>query len=204
MSHIEVRLKGIKVARATQHVNQSEVAPLCLKGVKVARTTQYVNKTEVPPLCPGWQIEVRKCVESFWRAVCPIRNRCCIEYERQLICHLELVITIYVQERLIRTSPITWDDLMSDLEAFAAASTPLLDKLNKLSPVSPVWVRIQRQDPRASLANARDGHRRALRGHTRSIGARRGPRRPRGKGGPTRVRGSISQTGSPIYLRPLA
>jgi hypothetical protein len=43
--------------------------------------------------------------------------------------------------------------LLSNLEAFAAALRPILEKLNKLSPR--VWVRIQGQDPRTSLANAR-------------------------------------------------
>jgi hypothetical protein len=142
MSQIEVRLKGIKAAQ-----------PLCFKDVEVARTTLYVNQTEVPPLCQGWQIEVWKCVESFLAGGLTNQERCCIE--RHLIYDLELAITVYVQKRLICTKPITWDDLMSDLEAFAAASTALFDVLNKLSPANPVWVRIQRQDPRANLANAR-------------------------------------------------
>jgi hypothetical protein len=144
MSHIEVRLKGIKAAQ-----------PLRLKDVEVARTTLYVNQTEVPPLCQDWDIEVWKCLESFLAGRLSNQELCCIDFKRQLISRLELVITIYVQARLIRTSPIYWDDLMSDLEAFAAASTSLLDELNKLSPANPVWVRIQRQDPRANLANAR-------------------------------------------------
>jgi hypothetical protein len=126
-----------------------------LKGDKVARTTQYVNQTEVPSLCPDWEIFVQRCVRSFLAGRPSHQEASCNEYQRQLIRHLELVISIYVQERLIRTSPITWDDLLSNLEAFAAALTPILEKLNKLSPADPVWVRIQKQNPRASLANAR-------------------------------------------------
>jgi hypothetical protein len=153
MSHTEVRLKRTNVARTTQDVNQTGVPPFSLKNVEVVRTTQYVNQTEVPPLCQDWHIDVWKCVESFLAGRLTNQERRCIE--RQLIYDLELAITVYVQKRLIRTTkPITWDDLMSDLEAFAAASTALFEKLNKLSPANPVWVRIQRQDPRANLANA--------------------------------------------------
>jgi hypothetical protein len=126
-----------------------------LKGNEVARTTQYVNWTEVPSLCPDWQIFVQRCVRSFLADRSPNQEPGCIAYQRQLIRHLELVISIYVQERLIRTRPITWDHLLSDLEEFAAALTPILEKLNKLFPADPVWVRIQRQEPRASPANAR-------------------------------------------------
>ena len=126
-----------------------------LKGSKVARTTHYVNQTEVPPLCLGWQIWVRKCVQSFLTDRLSNQESCCIDYQHELICHLELVVSIYVQERLIRVSPITWDDLVSDLEAFATASTAFLDELNKLSPLNPVCVRIQRQDPRSNPVNVR-------------------------------------------------
>jgi hypothetical protein len=124
-----------------------------LKGGEVARTTQYVNQTEVPPLCPGWQIYVQECIRRILAGRLSDQELRCVD--RQLASHLELVISIYVHERLIRTSPITWNDLVADLETFASASTSLLDELNKLSPVSPVWVRIQKQNPRVSPANGR-------------------------------------------------
>jgi hypothetical protein len=150
MSHIEVRLNGIKYVR----VGQTEKGLPSLKDAEVARTTQYVNQTEVPPLCPGWQIEARKCVDSLLAGRLSNQECHCVQYA--LLRHLELVITSYVHERLLRTSPITWDNLISDLEAFAAASAPFLDKSNNLSAINPIWRRIQEQDPHASLANTRE------------------------------------------------
>jgi len=152
-----------------------------LKGNKVARTTHYVNRTKVPSLCPDWQIVMQKCVRSFLAGRSSSPEPSCIEYQRQFVRHLDLVISIYVQERLIRTSPITWDDLLPNLEAFAAALTPVLEKLNKLSPADPVWVRIQRQDPRANLANARAVIT-ALSEDTRAALARARAERAEGKG----------------------
>jgi hypothetical protein len=149
MSHIEVPLKGIKYVR----VGQTLKGLPSLKDAEVARTSLHLNQTEVPRLCPGWQIEVRKCVGTFLAG--RLSNQECYCVQDALLRHLELVITSYVHERLIRTSPITWDNLISDLEAFAAASAPFLDKLNKLSPIDSVWRRIQAQDPHASLANTR-------------------------------------------------
>jgi hypothetical protein len=76
-----------------------------LKGNKVARTTQYVNRTEVPSLCPDWRIFVQRCVRSFLADRSYNQEPSCIKYRRRLIRHLELVISIYVQERLIRNQP---------------------------------------------------------------------------------------------------
>ena len=145
-----------------------------LKGNEVARTTQYVNWTEVPSLCPDWQIFVQRCVRSFLADRSPNQEPGCIAYQRQLIRHLELVISIYVQERLIRTRPITWDRLLSDLEEFAAALTPILEKLNKLSPADPVWGADTETGPARQPCQCPRGHRRPLRERTRSVGVRQG------------------------------
>jgi hypothetical protein len=60
--------------------------------------------------------------------------------------YLELVITNYVQQRVVRTNPITWRELLSDLDAISAAAKSLFDELGKRAIINdPVWPRIWRE-----------------------------------------------------------
>jgi hypothetical protein len=124
-----------------------------LKGTNVKRTTAYINNTETPPLCAGWQIHVKNYIRKILECRHSDGELCCIE--SNFVYHLEIIIGVYVSERISRIKPFTWDDLTSELETLENASLALLNILSKLTHSNPVWIRIERHDPRLNLANAR-------------------------------------------------
>jgi hypothetical protein len=135
---IEVRLKGVEHG---------------LDHTKVVGVTPYVNKREVPPLCPTWQVVVPEFLRSLLVGRFSAPEARCIE--RTIVPHLETILVTYVYQRLVRTSPITWNDLMSDLERLSTASKSLLGVLNGLSPADAVWLRLQAEAPGTSLSGVR-------------------------------------------------
>lgn len=118
-SHIEVRLKGIP------------------RGGSLSQATSYntvemVNRTAVPHLGDRWKQSVAK---HFLNGLSESEFR-----------YLELVIANYVRQRVVRTNPITWKELLSDLDAISAAAKSLFDELGKRTITNdPIWPRIWRE-----------------------------------------------------------
>jgi hypothetical protein len=106
----------------------SSIAVYVKKDLTPVRLTAFVNKAAVPPLCNAWRSAVNEYDLS----------------ERDLY-YLECVLANYVNERLVLTNPITWDDLLDDLRAFSKASTVFLGELSRRSTEDSVWHRVQKE-----------------------------------------------------------
>jgi hypothetical protein len=104
------------------------------------RVTQYVNKAAVPQLSAGWGLAVAKLFPN--------------SLSQRELRYLELVIANYVNERLVRTNPITWNALLDDLQALSSASKVLLGELNKRGHDDSIWQRVSKELPPEGFALA--------------------------------------------------
>ena len=102
--HVEVSLQGIPRGGS----------PLQFKS---SRTVAIINGMAVPKLRDGWKNSIAK---HFLNGLS--------EGELQ---YLEIVILNYCNERVIRTNPITWEKLLSELDAISAAAKSLSNELPK-------------------------------------------------------------------------
>jgi hypothetical protein len=118
--HIDVRLKGIPSGGSPLQYTSSRAVPI-------------INGTAVPPLRDGW---IQCLANHFWNGL-----------STGELQYLELVIANYVNERVIRTKPITWKELLSELHGISAAAKSLMDELNKRATNDAIWTRVLRQLP---------------------------------------------------------
>lgn len=117
--HVEVSLKGIPRGGS----------PLQFKS---SRTVAIINGMAVPKLRDGWKNSIAK---HFLNGLS--------EGELQ---YLEIVIVNYCNERVIRTNPITWEKLLSELDAISAAAKSLFDELEKRAIINdPIWPRVWKE-----------------------------------------------------------
>ena len=120
--HVEVSLQGIPRGGS----------PLQFKS---SRTVAIINGMAVPKLRDGWKNSIAK---HFLNGLS--------EGELQ---YLEIVILNYCNERVIRTNPITWEKLLSELDAISAAAKSLSDELKKRAIINdPIWPRVWNELPK--------------------------------------------------------
>jgi hypothetical protein len=120
-SHVEIRLKGNPNGSSRLQFTSSS-AFLILNG------------TKVPSLRDGW---VQSVAKHFANGL-----------SNSDLQYVEVVIANYVNERVIRTKPITWKELLSGIDATSAAAKTLFAELNKRSSINdPIWLRVLRQIP---------------------------------------------------------
>lgn len=121
-SHIQILLKGIPSGGTPLEFKSSDVVPV-------------INGMAVPPLRDGWNKSIAK---HFLNGLS--------EGELQ---YLEIVIVNYCNERVIRTNPITWEKLLSELDAISAAAKSLSDELEKRAIINdPIWPRVWKELPK--------------------------------------------------------
>jgi hypothetical protein len=107
---------------------------------ETVRVTQYLNKAAVPPLGDTWKLAVPK---HFPKGL-----------SQREIRYLEMVAANYVNERVVRTNPIAWNDLLGELRELSDASKHLLGQINNrgLGSGDSIWQRVLKEAPPGNLA----------------------------------------------------